>query len=1139
MEKIQRLVRSLRTARAADLPTDPQAAISTLLPLIMRNDHKTVAELLLSSDFDVNYRIRAERTLLHIAANVGAYDCLVILIKKDANVDCQDRSGVTPLQLAARNGHTKCIHKLLESKADIGICNSDGMTALHWIASNGRTELLNAILPFINNIDIKDVNRQTPLHLACFTGHKSTVQKLMENNADFEMVDARGYTSLFYACSHGHADIVSYLLSKGAKFSKNYDDISPLQIALENGHKEVCFVLIDWRNSLLENLLILAQDCSIPEEKALSALRYIAGMKEEFHRAILIRLADRSRVAGLELLSASSDYDKTQTAFFKPLSLLCNMSLLSPEDLLERPRLGSNSITARSRLRTLTGGAPQNSQQFKPPAGEIQETLSSLWSSLENWFILIKDEIRRAPTSGSAKENQGAESAIPKECDDVDSETRFIASELVRSNPINISVRPRSTASIESILLSQPALEFNMARQSGDLNSSRGLHRDLSLRLMQRSISSNQPRDPGSLVLAPETRFIDNDTADEAPAHANIGLNISEDAMLSPVDENETPATENVVSTVTDSHTQDESLPSYNDNARPLEERDASLNISDNENPTNNTRPRRLVRRSISYTNAVVGESQSLDGPDIERQFLQQLSREASIEDHSTGHIDRFLVPHYSGAVDTKFASTGAESDKSDEKVNMIERFADRLCAVVHGYHLASFNCPYWESARKSQIRKSGFQEFIERNEEVLQLFVARKPKLIFDHFQFVLDSPLLLQRYLPVIHKQPFTERLDWFYENLHNDQNPTQVPFDEKSLITVTRDALLLSSCDKLLERESDVLKRNLAVRFEGEAGMGEGVVREWLDLLFKEVLNPDYALFTLSADGSTFQPNSNSAVNSDHLNYFCFAGRMMGLAMYHKRLISASFTRSFYKHILGIPVDYKDVASMDPDYAKNLQWILDNDISNLGLDLTFAVETKEFGQVKLEPLKPGGCDILVTDENKEEYVQLAADMKMTKAIKPQIYSFLEGFHEFIPHSLVALFNECELELILSGVQEIDFEDWKNNTLYQAGYDAESQQVKWFWETVEDFDQQERSLLLQFVTGSSRVPWGGFASLIGASGPQKFTISSTASLDNVLPSASTCFNLLKLPEYSSKEDLVEKLKTALKHGVSGFEFA
>ena len=424
-------------------------------------------------------------------------------------------------------------------------------------------------------------------------------------------------------------------------------------------------------------------------------------MKEEFHRAILIRLADRSRVAGLELLSASSDYDKTQTAFFKSLSLLCNMSLLSPEDLLERPRLGSNSITARSRLRTLTGGAPLNSQQFKPPAGEIQETLSGLWSSLENWFLLIKDEIRRAPTSGSAKENPGAESAIPKECDDVDSETRFIASELVRSNPIDISVRPRSTASIESILLSQPALEFNMARQSGDLNSSRGLYRDLSLRLMQRSISSNQPRDQGSLVIAPETRATENDTADEAPAHANNGVNFSEDAMLSPVDENETPATEkDTISTVADSHFQDVSPPSYDDNARPLEERDASLNISDNENPTNNTRSHRLVRRSISYTNAVVGESQSLDGLDVERQFLQQCSREASIEDHSTGHTDIFPVPHYSSAVDTKFASTGAPIDKSDERVNMIERFADRLCAVVHGYHLSSFNCPYWESAR-------------------------------------------------------------------------------------------------------------------------------------------------------------------------------------------------------------------------------------------------------------------------------------------------------------------------------------------------------------------------------------------------------------------------------------------------------
>lgn len=118
---------------------------------------------------------------------------------------------------------------------------------------------------------------------------------------------------------------------------------------------------------------------------------------------------------------------------------------------------------------------------------------------------------------------------------------------------------------------------------------------------------------------------------------------------------------------------------------------------------------------------------------------------------------------------------------------------------------------------------------------------------------------------------------------------------------------------------------------------------MLKEWFDQLSAEVLNPNYALFIQSADGATFQPNSNSDVNPDHLSYFHFSGRMMALAIYHQHLLNVYFTRSFYKHILGlffiqgffinhanfifegIPVSYKDVESIDPDFAKSLQVLL----------------------------------------------------------------------------------------------------------------------------------------------------------------------------------------------------------------------
>ncbi|XP_019853445.1 PREDICTED: E3 ubiquitin-protein ligase HACE1-like [Amphimedon queenslandica] len=157
----------------------------------------------------------------------------------------------------------------------------------------------------------------------------------------------------------------------------------------------------------------------------------------------------------------------------------------------------------------------------------------------------------------------------------------------------------------------------------------------------------------------------------------------------------------------------------------------------------------------------------------------------------------------------------------------------------------------------------------------------------------------------------------------------------------------------------------------------------------------------------------------------------------------------------------------------------------------------------------------------------------MRMTQAIGHQINAFTEGFYEIIPHHLISLFDEYELELLLSGLPDIDVKDWIKNTDYN-GYSEEHPVIKWFWEVVEMMDKKTLAILLQFVTGSSRVPLGGFANLVGASGLTKFTISQLNYEPNRLPMASTCFNLLKLPEYPNKDILKERLNFALTCGTS-----
>jgi E3 ubiquitin-protein ligase HUWE1 len=125
----------------------------------------------------------------------------------------------------------------------------------------------------------------------------------------------------------------------------------------------------------------------------------------------------------------------------------------------------------------------------------------------------------------------------------------------------------------------------------------------------------------------------------------------------------------------------------------------------------------------------------------------------------------------------------------------------------------------------------------------------------------------------------------------------------------------------------------------------------------------------------------------------------------------LLDAYFSRAFYKQILGKTVDMRDLESIDPEYHKSLQWMLDNDITDV-IDQEFTIEDDQFGEKKVVELKEGGAGISVTEENKEEYVRLVVGYRVENSIKDQIKSFLHGFYEVIPRKLVQIFEPDQLE-------------------------------------------------------------------------------------------------------------------------------
>ncbi|XP_077897998.1 E3 ubiquitin-protein ligase SMURF2 isoform X3 [Ictidomys tridecemlineatus] len=345
----------------------------------------------------------------------------------------------------------------------------------------------------------------------------------------------------------------------------------------------------------------------------------------------------------------------------------------------------------------------------------------------------------------------------------------------------------------------------------------------------------------------------------------------------------------------------------------------------------------------------------------------------------------------------------------------------------------------------------------------------------------------------------------------------------------IEVSREEIFEESYRQVMKMRPKDLWKRLMIKFRGEEGLDYGgVAREWLYLLSHEMLNPYYGLFQYSRDDIyTLQINPDSAVNPEHLSYFHFVGRIMGMAVFHGHYIDGGFTLPFYKQLLGKSITLDDMELVDPDLHNSLVWILENDITGV-LDHTFCVEHNAYGEIIQHELKPNGKSIPVNEENKKEYVRLYVNWRFLRGIEAQFLALQKGFNEVIPQHLLKTFDEKELELIICGLGKIDVNDWKVNTRLKH-CTPDSNVVKWFWKAVEFFDEERRARLLQFVTGSSRVPLQGFKALQGAAGPRLFTIHQIDACTNNLPKAHTCFNRIDIPPYESYEKLYEKLLTAI----------
>ncbi|KAK3132463.1 hypothetical protein QOZ80_6AG0522110 [Eleusine coracana subsp. coracana] len=522
----------------------------------------------------------------------------------------------------------------------------------------------------------------------------------------------------------------------------------------------------------------------------------------------------------------------------------------------------------------------------------------------------------------------------------------------------------------------------------------------------------------------------------------------------------------------------------------------------------------------------------------------QQLSDCISATEAKLVHNSSFTSPPLVDALEVGASTSTSLPPGTQYLLPFIESFFV-LCEKIHtnqaavqsDYNVAATEVKEFAGCSSSPSQKAGgicnvtFMRVAEKHRRLLNVFIRQNPSLLEKSLSMMLKVPRLID----------FDNKRAYFRSRIRQQHDQH---ISAPLRISVRRAYILEDSYNQLRLRRSQDLKGRLTVQFQGEEGIDAGgLTREWYQLLSRVIFDKGALLFTTIGNNATFQPNPNSVYQTEHLSYFKFVGRVVAKAVFDGQLLDVHFTRSFYKHILGAKVTYHDIEAVDPDYYKNLKWMLENDVSDIP-DLTFSMDPDEEKHILYEKtevtdyeLKPGGRNIRVTEETKQEYVDLVAEHILTTAIRPQINAFLEGFTELVPRDLISLFNDKELELLISGLPEIDLNDLKANAEY-IGYSAASPVIQWFWEVVKAFSKEDMARLLQFVTGTSKVPLEGFKALQGISGPQRFQIHKAYGAPDRLPSAHTCFNQLDLPEYTSKEQLEERLLLAIHEASEGFGF-
>mmetsp|Transcript_9106 Transcript_9106/g.17825 ORF Transcript_9106/g.17825 Transcript_9106/m.17825 type:complete len:775 (-) Transcript_9106:469-2793(-) len=256
---------------------------------------------------------------------------------------------------------------------------------------------------------------------------------------------------------------------------------------------------------------------------------------------------------------------------------------------------------------------------------------------------------------------------------------------------------------------------------------------------------------------------------------------------------------------------------------------------------------------------------------------------------------------------------------------------------------------------------------------------------------------------------------------------------------------------------EENNMYFKKPLKIKFKGEEGVDEGgVKKEFFQLVVAQLFNPKYGMFTYDKESHICWFNKNS-VSSDE--EFELIGIVLGLAIYNGVILDLRFPMYVYKKLMGYDATMKDLKEVDPEIAKGFEKLLrfNGDVENTYCR-TFSVEEEAFGVTKTVELKKDGAKTPLTNENREEYVELYSKYLLMDSIKRQFTAFKRGFMKVCGGPALKLFRPEELHRLICGSEHLDFEALEKKTQYDGGYTKDTPVIKNLWKVLSRFSLEQK---------------------------------------------------------------------------------